>query len=695
MKITLSILLAFLLSINNIVAQARQENRNNFLEAESWILFEAYKDALPLYQSLLKIFPDNANYKYRIGLCYLNIPGEKDKAIGYLEEAVKNINPRYREGNFREQGAPYDALYYLGNAYHVNNLLDKAIEAYTLFKENLNPRIYDSAIVSLQIRSCYNAKELMSKPVYIRAMNLGNVINGSSSEFNPVVSDNEDLIVFMRSGAFYDAILYSVKVNGQWTAPLNMNEMLRVDRDIFPTSLSHDGKTLYLYSSANYDGDIFTSTFENGIWTPMVKLNSNINTRYWESHATVSRDDQKLYFTSNRRESHGGLDIFVSTRDASGDWGVATNLGTTINTPYNEESPFLANNDKTLFFSSRGHHNMGGYDIFYSTLLDNGRWSEPINAGYPLNTTDDNLFFKPVNDGYAGYYAANRPEGFGGTDIYRIEIFNDNNPRKFLVNGIIDISGEIVKISFAKTTDSRAVQQVLSNPATGQFEAKNLPHGNYNVTFETGEGERITRTLNLPIDTESDTITMTPTIIRRTAPVAEPKAEPEIAAIADHSATVEHIAIDKDIEEQPVAQVEYPTVTSEKPAEELPDNLALKSAVEDNILTQAAVNLLVKHAVGDMKKILEDIDVEALELKSWNDLQNYVEHIADCKCASDELNHLAEDILYMQLNDNDLPDAAITPAVEKSGKYCRGLWLIIGAVLLFFIIFFLRRKKKE
>jgi tetratricopeptide (TPR) repeat protein len=370
------VLLSWLLAtfINSeLISQSRVELKNYFYDAESWILFEDYKEALPSYLLLFKVYPNNSNYKYRIGQCYINTPGEKDKAISYLEDAVKNINPKYKEGKFRETGAPYDALYYLANAYRINNQLDKALETYDLFRKNLDPDVYDSVIVNLQIQSCLNARELMRMPIYVKENNLGNIINEANSEFNPVISDNEDLLIFSKSEAFYDAIFYSTKVNGQWSGPINMNEVLIVDKDIFPTSLSSDGKTLYLYSSADYDGIIYTSQYENNSWSPLVKLNENINTKYWESHATISHDNKKLYFTSNRKGTLGGLDIYVSKRDSTGDWGPAVNLGSVINSPYNEESPFLSQDDKTLFFSSRGHFNMGGYDIFYSTLLENRR----------------------------------------------------------------------------------------------------------------------------------------------------------------------------------------------------------------------------------------------------------------------------------------------------------------------------------
>ena len=248
------VLFSWLLSAlinSDLFSQSKLEIKNKFYDAESWILFEDYKEALPLYQQLLKIYPANSNFKYRIGLCYINTPGEKNKAVSYLEDAIKNINPKYKEGKFKESGAPYDALYYLANAYRINNQLDNALNTYKLFKKNINAEVYDSNIVNLQIQSCLNAKELMIMPLFIKEKNLGNNINGSNSEFNPVISDNEDILVFSRSEAFYDPILYSARINGQWTNPLNMNEMLKVDKDIFPTSISKDGKTLTLYSSAD------------------------------------------------------------------------------------------------------------------------------------------------------------------------------------------------------------------------------------------------------------------------------------------------------------------------------------------------------------------------------------------------------------------------------------------------------------
>ena len=179
-----------------------------------------------------------------------------------------------------------------------------------------------------------------------------------------------------------------------------------------------------------------------------------------------------------------------------------TNLGPVINTPYNEESPFLSDDDKTLFFSSRGHFNMGGYDIFYSTLLENGEWSVPLNVGYPLNTTDDDVFFNPINKGYEGYIAKDIPGGYGRQDIYRIEIFSDDHPRKFFVRGMVKVADLIsnirdsVKISAMNIKNPNQTLIVYSNPKTGEYEFQ-LPQGNYKITYEGDGGQKVVKNLDL------------------------------------------------------------------------------------------------------------------------------------------------------------------------------------------------------
>ncbi len=412
----------------SLAGQTKSSLRELFVSAEGDLLFEDYAEALPKYMSLLQIYPENYNLYYRIGQCYLNTPGEKDKAISWLETAAGHINPEYRGGRLRETGAPYDALYFLANAYRIANDFDRALETYDLFLKDVDSEKYDTALVRFQMQTCHNAREMMRKPVFITDRNLGSTINDRFSESNPVISNDENTLLFTRELQFYDAIFWSRNVDGQWTEPVNLTPQLGIDQDYYTSSLSADGRTLLMYRTDTYDGNIYLSRLEGDTWTKVEKLNGNVNTRYWESHATMSSDGKKLFFTSNRRESIGGLDIFVSARDSTGNWGPALNIGPGINTVYNEETPFLANNDSTLFFSSRGHFNMGGYDIFRSDMGPDGQWSAPVNIGYPLNTSDDDLFFTPVGSGDKGYHARFADDGFGRMDLFSCSFYREATP---------------------------------------------------------------------------------------------------------------------------------------------------------------------------------------------------------------------------------------------------------------------------
>ncbi|MBP5473712.1 MAG: PD40 domain-containing protein, partial [Bacteroidales bacterium] len=448
---------------------------------------------------------------------------------------------KYKKGKFKETEAPFEAYYLLANAYRINNDLDKALETYKFFKENMNNRIYDSIAMNNEIQSCYNAQDLMKTPFFVRETNLGPNVNDENSERYPVVNQDENMLVYSRILPFYDALLYSEKVNGQWSNPTNLNEALMVDDDLYPTSISNDGKTLFFYSTANYDGIIYSSTFENGKWSPIKELNSNINTKYWESHASISRDGKKLFFTSNRKGGYGGLDIYVSTWDeTTKDWGPAVNLGPTVNTPYNEESPFMCNDDRTLYFSSRGHYNIGGFDILSTTLQSNGTWSAPINVGYPMNTTDDDVFFLPVKEGYEGYYAKEIDGGYGARDIYRVEIFSDDHPRNFEVSGNAKLGNRIttyndpIKVTVNEINKNGAVNRLTetnTNPNTGEY-SFNAKHGDYRIEYQAENGQTVSKDVTLSLYEISDQLRLDDVVVPLT------KYAPDMTVRANRTITV-------------------------------------------------------------------------------------------------------------------------------------------------------------
>jgi len=499
-RILFSFSLIFLLSPGTLFAQ-RDSLRNLFLDAESWFLFEEYADALPLYMQLLESDPGNDNLKYRIGVCLLNDPYQKDKAIEYLLDASDNINPDHKESSLKESTAPQDVLYYLGDAYLVNELLNKAIDAYQQFLEIMDREVYDEELVLAQITACENAKRLKTMPVDFDLLLLDSLINTRYSDIQPVISGDGTKLAFTTELPFYDGAFFCEKTDEGWSYPQSITQILGFDADVYPVGLSYDGTEMILYYDDQYIGNLYYSKYEEGRWQEASKLGENISTKYWESHGCFSKDGRTLYFTSNRKGTYGGVDIYTSERQPDGKWGVPENLGPTINSRYNEESPYIAEDGQTLYFSSYGHFNMGGYDIFFSRKDANGNWSEPINLGYPINTTDDDLFFQPVNRGMGAYYSLYSPNGRGRHDIYFMDIYSADNPRMYLVSGnfktadgMIDSTQMAIFIVDANTGDT--IIYTAPDQETGEF-SFNLQQGFYDLHF-VGEGyEELIRPLHI------------------------------------------------------------------------------------------------------------------------------------------------------------------------------------------------------
>lgn len=436
--------------ISQVKSQEYYELEEMFLDADSWFFFEDYREALPIFLRVLEADSLNYNVMYKIGFCYLNIPGQKKKAIPYLENAIKKTTFNYRKNIYTEKQAPVDALFYLGNAYLINNQIDEAIDAYTGFQNKItrtkkvaNRDIYDKEYLQRQFDACRNAIQYQYEPVSFLAQNVGDKINSRFNEFNAVISGDGSTLAFTASLQFYDAIFYSKKDSlGNWNYPINIMGQLGVDDNSATTGLSFDGTELYIYRDDNFDGNIYVSYFENGLWSKVRKLGENINTKYWESHASVSPDNNKLYFVSNRENGYGDLDIYVSERETDTTWSKATNLGDVINTQWNENTPFVTPDGKRLFFSSEGHQGMGFYDIYYSEKDSSGVWGDPVNLGYPINTTNNDLFFVPFKNGSFAYSSQFSQQGYGGQDIYHYQLFNIPEYDHILVEGVLKMDNE-------------------------------------------------------------------------------------------------------------------------------------------------------------------------------------------------------------------------------------------------------------
>lgn len=465
MKNIFLFLIILFLPISGLFSQQALDDDEQFDDAEFFFAAEEFNEALYIFKQLLNKFPENANLNYRAGMTLLNIEGSEKDALPYFLQAVKNTSLKYQERKFDIKQAPYHAWYYLGNAYRINNQLDNALESYNTFLELKDfEKEYNIDFVEIEIKACERAKIIKDNPVNLIKENLGKIINTGAKTYQPIVNMNETVMCFMQEQKFYNAILLSYKKDGQWGKPVNISSQIGSDGDMIPTAFSADGTEMLLVQRSNAsNGNIYYSEKSDVFWSKAVKLGRNINTMSDEAHASFSPDGKSLIFSSARKGGEGKLDLYISNRLSDGTWGSASNMGSIINSESDETSAFLLKGDSLLYFASKGHFNMGGFDIFYTKINSKGNWVYPINIGYPLNTTNDNLYFQPVRKSNTGYIALfGENSNLGIKDIYHIEIlpFTDpiapENPlatKDFTLILKDPESGEIIEINYKRKTD--------------------------------------------------------------------------------------------------------------------------------------------------------------------------------------------------------------------------------------------------
>ncbi len=331
-------------------------------------------------------------------------------------------------------------------------------------------------------------------------------LNSTFSDYDPVISADGLVLMFAsRRPATPKEIakkkeslehIYESDFNTKtkkWSAPKILPTTINPeDRMDCPLALSNDGQQLFIYRDDNKkNGDIWLSTLTGDDWGEPVKLPEPINTvKYQETKAGLSPDGKTLYFVSDRPGGLGGKDIYYSERGADGNWGNAINIGAPINTADDEEGVYIHPDGKTLYFSSKGHGGFGGYDVFRSDYVD-GKWSEPVNMGAPINTTDDDVFFVMQADGKTGYYSSSHAGGMGEQDLYQVTFtqlkVNKKSgwPRLTLLKGVVidEVTSKPVEatIEILDIEKKTQVTKLTSNSSTGNFMVS-LPAGkNYGI----------------------------------------------------------------------------------------------------------------------------------------------------------------------------------------------------------------------
>lgn len=406
-----------ILKISSYGQYTPEEIEEFFLYGENHYAEQSYMKALNLYLSVLPYDSVNCNLLYKIGACYFNQAGQRTRSIPYLEKATENIQNKYKSSHYQIKFAPPNAWKLLGEAYHRNNQLELAIHAYQKYLDYLETKNKkEIKIMEHKVKSISYAKKFMNHPVDVTELNLGAEINTRFSDYNPVVSGDENILVYTSFWEDRDLIFMSIKENGIWSKPYDITREIGSIGDCYTTAISYDGTQLFLIKQGNFNSDIYVSISMNGQWQPMSEIEGKINSPDQETSMSINREGTKIYLSSNRSKGYGGFDIYTSEITSDDRWKKPRNLGPTINTIYNEEAPFYSWHTERLYFSSQGHVNMGGMDVLYTDFAE-GIPQKPVNLGYPINTTSDNIFLFVVNDNKGAYYSKEDPYGYGKIDI--------------------------------------------------------------------------------------------------------------------------------------------------------------------------------------------------------------------------------------------------------------------------------------
>lgn len=459
-------------------------------DAEYYLETKDYHRAYEVYDRLERKDPKNAYYKYQKGICSFHLPDKKQEAI-YLFEKAYEMEPKETS-----------ILMYLGKAYHMNYKFDEAISYFKKYIET-NPDASHKDEAEKLIQHSEYGKKVVQTMLEADIRNMGPPLNSTAEEYVPILSADESILIFTYRGekstgglmdekfkpnpdhgTYYEDIFYSRKnADGTWGDPQPITQLNTKEHDA-AIALSPDGQTLFTYKGGEKDsGDIYSSTLTGDVWSKPERLKGDINTNHWEGSCSITSDGKHLYFASEKPGGLGGRDIYIAEKKEDGSWGNVQNLGPSINTPYNDDTPFIHADGVTLFFSSEGHNSIGDYDIFYTIKKDN-TWIDPINMGYPLNTTDDDRFYVITAKGDRGYFSSNRINngGNGTSDLFTVTpgILGEK-PVLAMVLGNIYGNGQPIsaQIEIIKKSTGEKIGPFTSNAKTGKYLVALTPGENY------------------------------------------------------------------------------------------------------------------------------------------------------------------------------------------------------------------------
>ncbi len=432
-----------------------------------------WEKAIKDYTAAIEQAPNFIDAHYQLAAIYYNQKRYQEASKG-LKKVIE-IDSLYKP----------QAYYYLG---FISWQKDKFEKAAHYFDKFLNSKSKSTALRSKAesyLKNCHFAATALKNPVPFDPRPLSSIINTPYPEYLPSITAEGNTLVFTRRVRGQEDVFFSKKEQNEWQMPLPLEGINTPDNE-GSQYISADGSLLVFVKCSDRSGygscDLYFSEKKGDSWTKPQNMGQPINTRAWESQPSLSADGRTLYFASSRKGSLGGRDIWRSQRNEAGEWSNPVNLGRRINTLADDEAPFFHPDNQSLYFMSKGHPGMGGYDLFLSKKEASGRWGIPQNLGYPINTKGNEGALFITLDGMTAYFAKDHlPEAATEKinsrkqpDIYAFEL-----PEKWRPNPVTYAKAKVKDALSLKNIVAAKVEVI--DLVSGEIftTAKTDSHGNF------------------------------------------------------------------------------------------------------------------------------------------------------------------------------------------------------------------------
>lgn len=446
-----------------------------YKQAEYLFVQRNFNQATYFLNESLKKDPKFAEPYFLLGLIY-KFQYDTEKAILNFEKGInlQGENPKFCSNYFSV------AELYLkeGNYDKAENYSKK----YLSFRNV--PLPYAKAVQKI-INDCAFAREKIKNPIDFVPKLLPENVNNNVLQYFPSVTADGKTIIFTSSSSFSltgnEDLMITQMDSTSWTNPVSISNKINTPQENEGTAtISGDGKTLVFTGCGRRDSkgncDLYISYKNGNEWSKPVNMGGVINSNEWDSQPSLSADGRTLYFVSMRRGSMGEADIYVSHKKDSDEWGTPVNLGPKINSVENEASPFIHANGTTLYFSTNGKPSIGGMDMYMTEMGANNDWSEPVNLGYPLNTSKDDMGLVINTDFSKGYYNSDIiKNGKQFTVLYEFNVPKEvkslihSNLAKGTVSDAITKKKLASKIDLIDLSTSKLVSSVKSDEQNGDY----------------------------------------------------------------------------------------------------------------------------------------------------------------------------------------------------------------------------------